>query len=570
MGKRTAALIGHLGPLAQQVGRSLRDRGWEVAQWSPADRTAPLPSGAAIWVVFPFDLSLRGKSRKRSEEGLRWLEDVLSRARQAGLRRVVLRSRATAYGLSYKNYGLMEEERVSLLEQNHLEQRWIRVESLVLPEGGLPPGESGVCLRFASIADRREGDFLTGLFLDRVAFPVSGYDPRVQFVDLNDAASAMVAAAESDVSGVFNIAGEGCVEFRRALKAAVPFRIPVPRVLQRPVRNLLDSMGRGRSPDESVDLIRYNWTVSSDKARRELGFRPSSTSPEALKRMLAEEGRGRPDRIADRCDEFGLDPQYLETWSFWFDFLRKVYWRVETEGLENIPRQGSALVAANHRGFMPFDGVVHRSAILQATGRHIRFLVIPSLFKFPFLSDFLIKQGGVVASQLNTARVFERGELVGIFPEGISGAFRMYRGAYRLGNFARDAFAKLAIEHQVPVIPAVVVGHVEIFPILARMNISPLIRLTGWPFIPVTPTFPWLPVPLPTKWHIRYLEPVDVSPLKSSDASKRRLVREFSNHIRDIMQRHIDEMLARRKHVFYGRIFDADKDSERALTASGR
>ncbi|MEJ2081342.1 MAG: hypothetical protein P8Y94_04015, partial [Acidobacteriota bacterium] len=182
----------------------------------------------------------------------------------------------------------------------------------------------------------------------------------------------------------------------------------------------------------------------------------------------------------------------------------------------------------------------------------------------------LIKQGGVVASQINTSRVFERGELVGIFPEGISGAFRMYRGAYKLGSFLRDAFARMAIEHQVPVIPAAVVGHVEIFPILARMNIAPLTRLTGWPFIPVTPTFPLLPLPLPTKWHVRYLEPISVSPLKSSDASNRRLVREFSNHVRNILQSHIDEMLARRKHVFYGRIFDADRDSGRVPAISGK
>lgn len=566
----TVALIGRLGVLAARTRDLLSDRGWDVAELRCGDDPASAPGDAAIWICFPFDPAAKRDVALRSEQDLRWFEKALQQGRRNGLRRLVLRSRATAYGNSFKNYGLMEEERVSLLSPEGLEQRWLRAEELVLPGGAPCEGETAACLRFSSIADAREGDFISEMFASRLALPSAGYDPRVQFVSLDDAAGALVAAAESESTGVFNVTGEGCVEFRRALKAAVPVRVPIPGALQRPARALLNRLGLTRAPEESVDLMQYNWTVSPERAVRELGFQPTKTSVQALKDMLQRSGKGRPERIADDCDDFGLDPQYLETWSFWFDFLRKVYWRVETEGLEHIPRHGSALVTANHRGFMPFDGVMHRSAILEATGRHIRFLVIPSLFKFPFLSDFLIKQGGVVASQLNTARVFQRGELVGIFPEGISGAFRMYRGAYELGVFARDAFAKMAIEHQVPVIPALVVGHVEIFPILARMNISPLIRWTGWPFIPVTPTFPLVPIPLPSKWHIRYLEPISPPPLTSAGIPSRRVVREFSKHVREIMQTHINEMLARRKHVFYGRIFDADEESGRALAASGK
>ncbi len=570
MAKRSVALVGQLGSLAERTRKLLLDRGWNVEPFPFGASPSSVPKEADVWIVFPFSLTKDREVSTHSEQALRWLEDVLVHGRRCALRRLILRSRATAYGFSYKNYGLMEEDRISLLEPSSLEQRWLRAESLVLPSDGSKVADGVACLRFTNVADAREGEFVTRMFLGKIAFPASGFDPRMQFVHPEDAATALCLAAEAEATGIFNIAGDGCVEFRRALKAAVPLRVPVPRTWQRAARTLLNRFGAGTSPDESVDLIQYNWTISSDRAARELGFQPTRSSARALKELLSEQERGRPERVAEQCDDFGLDPRYLETWSFWFDFLRKIYWRVETEGLEHIPRSGSALVAANHRGFMPFDGVVHRSAILEATGRHIRFLVIPSLFKFPFLSDFLIKQGGVVASQLNTARVFQRGELVGIFPEGISGAFRMYKGAYKLGNFARDAFAKMAIEHQVPVIPAAVVGHVEIFPILARMNISPLTRLTGWPFIPVTPTFPLLPLPLPTKWHIRYLEPISVSPLKRSDASNRRRVREFSNHVRNVLQSHIDEMLARRKHVFYGRIFDAEEESDRALAASGK
>jgi 1-acyl-sn-glycerol-3-phosphate acyltransferase len=276
---------------------------------------------------------------------------------------------------------------------------------------------------------------------------------------------------------------------------------------------------------------------------------------EVLRDFLQAGNRGRADRLREHYDDFGLDTEYLDTWDPWFEFLRKVYWRLEVEGLEKLPVSGAGLLVPNHRGFMPFDGVMHRCTILKGRGRHVRFLTIPSLFKFPFLSDFLIKQGAVVASQQSTRRLTEKGELVGFFPEGIGGAFRMYKGAYQLGAFGRNAFAKLAIENQIPVIPAATIGHVEIFPILDKVRSSAVTRWTGWPFLPITPTFPFLPVPLPTKWHIRYLDPITVDHLRPEDSLNPRKVREFSREVKALLQKNIDEMLTRRKHLFFGNIF---------------
>lgn len=547
---------GSLGPLAEKTRELLAgDASTEVRILHfPENPTSAVPYPETL-IVFPFSPPQGSGDVRRWSRQLRWVEELVRWAVAGGVRRIVLRSSVTAYGSSYKNYGLMEEDRTALLDERSPDRRWVKAEEIVLGKMEESVSWSGAALRLAHITHPDEGSVLVPMFLGRAACPAAGYDPRLQFISLEDAAAAMVQSVRSHASGMFNIAGEGCVEFRRSLRRVTPLRLPVGHSVQRPVRAVLRKLGLSRFGSDAVDQLQYNMTVTCERARRELGFNPRMSSVEALREMVRNAGKSGAERISAEVDEFGLDPQYMQAWSFWFNFLRRVYWRVEAEGLEHLPADGAALLVANHRGFMPFDGVIHRSLILERTGRHIRFLVIPSLFKFGFLSDFLIKQGGVVASRLNTARLVARKEFVGIFPEGISGAFRKYKGAYELGAFGRDAFAKMAIEHQVPVIPGVVVGHAEIFPILGRMNISPLMRWTGWPFIPITPTFPLLPVPLPSKWHIRYLEPVSVSPLRPEDAEDRRKVRDFSQHIREIMQRHINEMLARRKHIFFGKIF---------------
>jgi len=567
---RCIALIGYSGPLAQRTADLLRQSGKTVVTVKPGQSSQLAETSIGTAILFPFPPPSRRTSTTEVQTDISTLETTLKQLAETGkLTRVVLRSRATAYGNSFKNYGLMDEERPTLLDPSDFEHRWIQAEEAVTRIAATLPQIRPAILRFTNIAHRGEGDFLTRAFLGKVVVPAAGHDPRVQFITLDDAAKALALAVGTEAIGVFNISGDGCVDLRRSLRAVVPLRIPVPYTVQKAARSILNRAGVVENPEAAADDLRYNWTVTADRAKSELGFRPAATSVEALRELLKGARRRGAEKIPADVDDFGLDEKYLDALSLWFKFLCKVYWRAEIEGMENVPRSGAAILTANHRGFMPFDGVVHRTSIKEATGRQVRFLVIPSLFKFPFLSDFLIKQGGVVASQLNTARLFQRGELVGIFPEGINGAFRMYKGAYQLGNMGRDAFAKMAIEHQVPIIPATVVGHVEIFPILGKMNISSLVRFTGWPFIPITPTFPLLPAPLPTKWHLRYLEPVSVAPLTPEDANDRRKVRAFSEHIKAIMQKSIDEMLLRRKHIFFGKIFDGKPGSGNRPTAAG-
>jgi 1-acyl-sn-glycerol-3-phosphate acyltransferase len=177
--------------------------------------------------------------------------------------------------------------------------------------------------------------------------------------------------------------------------------------------------------------------------------------------------------------------------------------------------------------------------------------------KFPFLFDFMIKLGGIPACRENADWVLQRDEIVGIFPEGIQGAFTPYRSAYRLGKFGRDEFVKTALRNRAPIVPFATVGSAEIFPILAKIRWPWWERLTDWPYFPITPTFPLAPVPLPSKWHMRFLPAVPLEPVYTpADADNPRAVRAISGDIRARIQSALDEMVARRRWIFFGSIFE--------------
>jgi 1-acyl-sn-glycerol-3-phosphate acyltransferase/nucleoside-diphosphate-sugar epimerase len=572
----TVGIAGPDGPLVARVAAALREAGHPVVRVQPRDGrlvgpTGPVRSGDAgvavsTLVCFPFAAPSSARAvRRELDARLRELERVLAAAMAAGVRRVILRSHALAYGVSHKNYGLMTEDRATV-EASASPFPWREAEQVL--EGAISETDiSSTVLRLTNVLHEEEGDFLVRLLGGRVVYPWAGYDPRVQFITLEDAARGFVAAVSSESAGIFNVAPPDTVSLRDVLRSTADLRMALPGIVQRPPRRLARRVGLGTVEADELEQLRYNFTVSPRRAMRELGYTTRSSALSALRGYLRDRGSG-VATLRPSYDEFGLDEEYLGRWEWWFAFLRRLYWRVEFEGIENVPATGGALLVSNHRGLMPFDGVVHRSLIQHQRGRHIRFLIIASLARDPFLHDFMMKQGGVLASQSNARRLLQRGDLVGIFPEGIRGAFRLYRNAYTPGSFGRDAFAQIAIENQVPIVPAAVVGHAEIFPIFHKIQSSWFTRKTGWPAFPITATFPLLPVPLPTKWHIRYLEPVSVDHLAPEDAADRRAVREVASEVKRRLQRAIDDLLERRRHVFFGNIFD--KTSARVREASSR
>jgi 1-acyl-sn-glycerol-3-phosphate acyltransferase len=164
--------------------------------------------------------------------------------------------------------------------------------------------------------------------------------------------------------------------------------------------------------------------------------------------------------------------------------------------------------------------------------------------------------------------VLTRDEILGVFPEGIRGAFRLYREAYTLDRFGRSDFVKMALRKGAPIVPFVVLGSAEILPILGRIDWSWWKRHTEWPFIPVTPTFP-LWIPLPTKWHLLVLPPLNVQELYAPEAADdARIVSRIGNEVREWMQGALDAMRRRRRSIFFGSIFDVldpDELAGRAL-----
>ncbi|HVR02324.1 MAG TPA: lysophospholipid acyltransferase family protein [Polyangia bacterium] len=247
----------------------------------------------------------------------------------------------------------------------------------------------------------------------------------------------------------------------------------------------------------------------------------------------------------------GHDPGFLERTAPLLEFLWSRYFRVRLLGVENIPDAGAALLVANHSGGIPYDGTllmygVHRD---HPQHRRVRPLVANFAFRSGWMSHVVARIGGVRASTETALPLLAAGQLLAVFPEGLKGVGKLYRERYRLARFGRGGFARLAREAAVPMIPVAIVGAEEIHPVIGKL--TALSAPLGLPYIPITPTFPWLGpfglLPVPTKWTIQIGSPIP--PPAENDLQGTTRAAEAVRSAIDLM---ISDLLAQRRSILFG------------------
>ncbi|MEZ4409882.1 MAG: 1-acyl-sn-glycerol-3-phosphate acyltransferase [Polyangiales bacterium] len=261
------------------------------------------------------------------------------------------------------------------------------------------------------------------------------------------------------------------------------------------------------------------------------------------------------DRSQD-VDDFGLDLAYESRWRGVFDALYDRWWKVEVEGIEHVPSEGRVALVANHSGAVPVDGIVLATALRKEhpAQRRLRWLAEDFVFHTPFAGAWLSRLGAVRACQENAERLLSREAVVGLFPEGVKGISKPFRDRYQLQRFGRGGHIKLAIRTGTPIVPVTIVGaeetHPQVFPA------KPLARLLGVPFVPVTPTFPWLGpaglAGLPSRWKIVFGEPLSMADYAPEQADDELLVNRLNEKLRGVIQQTIEQTVRDRRSVFSG------------------
>jgi 1-acyl-sn-glycerol-3-phosphate acyltransferase len=157
--------------------------------------------------------------------------------------------------------------------------------------------------------------------------------------------------------------------------------------------------------------------------------------------------------------------------------LRALY-RIRAEGLENVPKRGGAILAANHVSFLDSFFIP-----LVVKWRKMTYLAKADYFKSWKTSWFFTAAGQISCERAGGKKseqslqiaheVLSAGNLLGIYPEGTrSPDGRLHRG--------RTGVARLALKADVPIIPIGLIGTDIVMPKEAKIP-----KLSGRPEVRV-------------------------------------------------------------------------------------
>ena len=233
----------------------------------------------------------------------------------------------------------------------------------------------------------------------------------------------------------------------------------------------------------------------------------------------------------------------------------------EVRGIENVPRNGPALVVGNHSGFfyMP-DVFITGLSIVRRRGLDQPFygLAYDLLFAIPGIERVLRGLGAIPAGHEQAEGALAQGALVLVYPGGDYEACRPWSERNRVEFVDHHGFVKLALRAQVPVVPVVAYGAHHTVVIISRgerlahvlglkhLRIKVFPILFGPPFGINSVLTP--PLPLPAAITVEFLPVLDWAHIGPEGADDEEVVEHCYREITDLMQVTLDRLHAEHPH----------------------
>jgi len=253
------------------------------------------------------------------------------------------------------------------------------------------------------------------------------------------------------------------------------------------------------------------------------------------------------------------DPAYLRDYLPLLEFLHRYYFRVVERGFDRAPADEPFLIVGSHNGGInaPDTAMTMLAWYVQrGTEAPVYALIQPDLFAVPYLNVHMMKLGGIAATARMAIAALQSGAPVLVYPGAGDDAYKPYKDRHRVSFFGNDAFVRLALRFQVPVVPVVSVGAHETLIVLddGRERARELgLAQQGVERLPLTLSFPYglalgMPfnIPFPVKMQLEMGAPIrfaHTSPASDRDPA---VVKRCYDAVVQVMQSMVDRLVRER------------------------
>jgi UDP-glucose 4-epimerase len=199
-------------------------------------------------------------------------------AQDSTVRDVVVKSSTLVYGADPRDpVWFSEESRRAKPPASMVERSLLEVESYVRDFAVDNPHVSVAVLRFSNVL----GPDITTAIAKLLELPlvptVFGFDPRLQFVHEADVVRAILFALETQLQGIYNVAGDGLLPWSEVAALCGKRTVPLPPFGMGLLAAPLNRLGLIELPAELLELLRHGRGVDNRRLKQ-AGFEYRYTS----------------------------------------------------------------------------------------------------------------------------------------------------------------------------------------------------------------------------------------------------------------------------------------------------
>lgn len=202
---------------------------------------------------------------------------VLGSEHHPTIKRFVYRSVADVYAVRSTEPNLLDED--APLELDPAMPQWTRdrLEADLVASTRFGRSQLAIAvLRCAEVLARDTGSQLWDYLQTRVCLRPLGFDPMINVLSLPDLAHAMVRAARSKATGIFNIPGADTLPLSGIIARAHRLDVPVPGPLLAPLYQLrARTVGLEFRYDLNMRRFHFGGILDGTRAREILGYAPA-------------------------------------------------------------------------------------------------------------------------------------------------------------------------------------------------------------------------------------------------------------------------------------------------------
>jgi UDP-glucose 4-epimerase len=199
------------------------------------------------------------------------------------LKSLVVKSTTTMYGASSRDPAMFTEEMgPKRLPSTGYAKDVNEVEGYVRGFARRRPDVNVTTIRAANVMGPHVVSPITSYFRLPVIPRVLGFDPRMQFLHEDDLLDVLRHAAVSDVSGTFNVAGDGMLMLSQAIRRLNTSTVPMPPFAVGRLGSVLRQARVADFSPEQLGFLTYGRGVDTTRMRAILGFEPRFTTASAF------------------------------------------------------------------------------------------------------------------------------------------------------------------------------------------------------------------------------------------------------------------------------------------------